>query len=469
MQGIRRTNRVEFASSNQPGRYNVLGEMRWGESPSSDWRSWSPGQDRGEEPSLEMQIGLGSGQRRAPFSCIYAEFVHKCEVYKFSGAFLSRVSGNKSLLEHRFERPNRNSRPSHLEIAMANYESDGFLCLLRYELSGGLAKKEKARGILFIRGSDQAKGNRQSVESIILRLGSHSDLLLQQPLLILNVILALLQEDAHTYSKWRQELLTMEAQLGASHDLTGLQSMGYPNVSYNFNKLNADLAGLVKRVADNKLSVVTILEHAKELQRLVVLCEKIETASDRPNPPELGQLNQDHQDESHETWQADQELQYSERYEEIQSTISRAELYIKHIKMSEEVLESLTAVLFNRIAKSDSSALKTITVITLFFLPATFVSTVFTTGIFNFHAGEDSPRVVSKYGWIYLLVCLLATILTWCAWTGWYVWGGAWLDRLRRPPQREGLSGLVTLKTEKGNVLTKLYHRGFPRCWFQAG
>jgi Mg2+ and Co2+ transporter CorA len=137
-------------------------------------------------------------------------------------------------------------------------------------------------------------------------------------------------------------------------------------------------------------------------------------------------------------------------------------VYLKHVNMTKDVLQSLTAVLFNRIDKSDSQSMKTIAVVTLLFLPATFVSSVFSTGIFDFHAGEpaDAPRVVSSYGWVYLLVCLLATVLAVLLWTFWYLWGGAWLDGLRRPEQSGGSGGFVTLKTLETSGRTRLPYLG---------
>ena len=101
--------------------------------------------------------------------------------------------------------------------------------------------------------------------------------------------------------------------------------------------------------------------------------------------------------------------------------------------MTQDVLLSLTAALYNRINKSDTRSMKTIAVVTLFFLPATFVSAIFSTGIFNFQAGENPgrERVISRYGWVYLLVTLLFTGLTLIVWTIWFIWGDKWVDTLR--------------------------------------
>ena len=68
--------------------------------------------------------------------------------------------------------------------------------------------------------------------------------------------------------------------------------------------------------------------------------------------------------------------------------------------MAQAILQSLEAVIYNRINKQDTDAMKTIAVVALAFLPATFVSAVFSTGVFDFHASDppDEPRTISKYG-----------------------------------------------------------------------
>jgi hypothetical protein len=53
-----------------------------------------------------------------------------------------------------------------------------------------------------------------------------------------------------------------------------------------------------------------------------------------------------------------QETYFSGHHEDIQATICRAELYLKHVNMTKDVLQSLTAVLFNHIDKKDSQSMK---------------------------------------------------------------------------------------------------------------
>ncbi|KAB8070122.1 hypothetical protein BDV29DRAFT_160745 [Aspergillus leporis] len=120
------------------------------------------------------------------------------------------------------------------------------------------------------------------------RVETQSKPLSRQPLLVLNVVLAFLQDGKHAYAEWRRELLKIEAQLGVPHDLAGLQSLGYFSVSYDFNKISADLAVVVKGVAEIELAVVTIMEHAKGFQRLADLSEKTEMASTKHGIAEVG-------------------------------------------------------------------------------------------------------------------------------------------------------------------------------------
>ncbi|KIW93524.1 uncharacterized protein Z519_06129 [Cladophialophora bantiana CBS 173.52] len=73
-------------------------------------------------------------------------------------------------------------------------------------------------------------------------------------------------------------------------------------------------------------------------------------------------------------------------------------------------------------SKRDSSAMKTISILTLIFLPGTFVSAIFSTTIFDFTGPDVGYGKVGKAWWIYLLCCLLLTLITVGVWAGWMVW-----------------------------------------------
>ena len=356
-------------------------------------------------------VGEGSGQISSPFSVTAQVFSRKCSEIGFSRPFLDKLVSRSSLFEYRFVFPGPTDStatalsPSHLEVAMANYENDSFFCLVRYELVD-----RKSDCLLFLKTGDHLKKNLIKAADFIPWLDNGQEILQRHPLLILNMILAFIQDRAHEFLRWRLELNDMESRLGVTREGSYLRSSGYAAIDHDFALLNADLAGIAKKVADTELSASTVHEHAKSIQRLTGICEDLQSSSNNHSVPRI----------------------FSEQREEIQSTIIRAELYLKHIKMSQDVLQSLTAVLYNRISKQDTDSMKTIAVVTLVFLPATFVSAIFSTGIFNFHATEspNNPRTVSKYGWVYLLACVLSTVLTLISWSCWYRWGRVWLEKL---------------------------------------
>lgn len=65
-------------------------------------------------------------------------------------------------------------------------------------------------------------------------------------------------------------------------------------------------------------------------------------------------------------------------------------------------------------AKRDTQTMKTITYVTLVFLPSTFVSTVFSMQIFDFNTdkGKDGHVTISNHGWVFLAVALPLTLVT---------------------------------------------------------
>ncbi|KAF7507242.1 hypothetical protein GJ744_010800 [Endocarpon pusillum] len=70
-------------------------------------------------------------------------------------------------------------------------------------------------------------------------------------------------------------------------------------------------------------------------------------------------------------------------------------------------------------SKKDSSAMKTIALLTILFLPATFVATFFSMSIFDFSPSGGSRPVMSPYMWVYwtITIALTATVLlVWRIW-----------------------------------------------------
>ena len=418
-----------------PGFDDFILDASWDDATPRPLQTWTRPQGQ------NVMVGEGAGQNSSPFSVTAQVFSHKCSEIGFSRPFLDKLVSRSALFEYRFVFPGSTDSiatalsPSHLEIAMATYENDAFFCLFRY----GLVDR-KSDCLLFLKTGNHLKKNLIEAADFIPWLDNDQEILQRHPLLILNVILVFIQDRAHDFLRWRLELNDMESRLGVTRDGSYLRSSGYAAIDHDFTLLNADLAGIVKKAADTELSASTVHEHAKSIQRLIGICEDLETPSNNNSVPRI----------------------FSVQREEIQSTIIRAELYLKHMKMTKDVLQSLTAVLYNRISKQDTDSMKTIAVVTLVFLPATFVSAIFSTGIFNFHATEspDNPRIVSRFGWVYLLACVLSTALTLISWSCWYRWGRVWLEKLNF--SRIHLEGRYSQdrKRSLNSEMRKLWRRG---------
>ncbi|PMD49385.1 uncharacterized protein K444DRAFT_622946 [Hyaloscypha bicolor E] len=87
---------------------------------------------------------------------------------------------------------------------------------------------------------------------------------------------------------------------------------------------------------------------------------------------------------------------------------------------AERRLESEITLAHNMLASSDNSIMKSITLLTMIFLPATFISVLFNTAFFSFD--KDGWTISSKF-WLYWAVVVPVTVVVLAVW--WY-WGGSY-------------------------------------------
>ncbi|PSN66492.1 hypothetical protein BS50DRAFT_589222 [Corynespora cassiicola Philippines] len=98
--------------------------------------------------------------------------------------------------------------------------------------------------------------------------------------------------------------------------------------------------------------------------------------------------------------------------------IARALIQVLHHRMVQR--DARQAYYIARAAKKDSCAMRTISVLTLIFLPVTAVSAVFSGTVFDFgNWGKDGENVASDGWWVFLVCCALCTMITIGVW---YVW-----------------------------------------------
>ncbi|KAK0622373.1 hypothetical protein B0T14DRAFT_563830 [Immersiella caudata] len=82
---------------------------------------------------------------------------------------------------------------------------------------------------------------------------------------------------------------------------------------------------------------------------------------------------------------------------------------------------------FNDLTRRDSSLIKSITIVTLLCLPASLISSIFSTTFFSF--GDDNTWQVSRKLWVYWVTAIPSTIVIVLAWGLWYTKG----DMILRP------------------------------------
>ncbi|VBB72038.1 Putative protein of unknown function [Podospora comata] len=94
---------------------------------------------------------------------------------------------------------------------------------------------------------------------------------------------------------------------------------------------------------------------------------------------------------------------------------------LKNLKLradsNRERLKNEINTAFNNLTMQDNSVLKSIALLTMVFLPATFFSSLFSTTFFNY--GDDGEWQVSGKMWIYWVTTLPATILIVILWRVW--------------------------------------------------
>ncbi|KAF2465147.1 uncharacterized protein BDR25DRAFT_346261 [Lindgomyces ingoldianus] len=83
----------------------------------------------------------------------------------------------------------------------------------------------------------------------------------------------------------------------------------------------------------------------------------------------------------------------------------------------------------------DSAVMRIIAAITIFFLPATFTATFFSTSFFDFHVGRSQP-VYSWWLWLYFLVTLILTAITMVG--TWALWKNKENEIARQFPKTKG-------------------------------
>jgi Mg2+ and Co2+ transporter CorA len=79
--------------------------------------------------------------------------------------------------------------------------------------------------------------------------------------------------------------------------------------------------------------------------------------------------------------------------------------------------------------RRDSAAMKTIAVLTIVFLPGTFVATILSMDMFQWQPDDGGPATVSRLFWVYWVITIPLTAIVLA---GWLIWTRKSVGKLRR-------------------------------------
>jgi CorA-like Mg2+ transporter protein len=144
-----------------------------------------------------------------------------------------------------------------------------------------------------------------------------------------------------------------------------------------------------------------------------------------------------------------------EEIEEILGIVSEyVEVRLHKADSLQERLANQVSGMSNIISQRDTSAMKTVAIVTMAFLPGTFVASFFAMPMLNWDAAADD-RIVSRRFWIYWIVTLPLTFLVFALW-----WAG---QKVKERNERKA-NERAALKQGNSEVVEKVVKRHvFPK------
>jgi hypothetical protein len=357
--------------------------------------------------NVEVHISSGTGQIKAPFLMTPECFAETCETLEFSPRLLAKLRGKKPFFEYTVHRTDE--RITHLEVALSSYEVDSYLVIARYDIAAN-----SIRAIVSFKSVDQVTLAPVRRSNVIGWLEAHAHLLQEQPLTLIPILLSLLQQRNHAPVRWRSYVLAAEGKLGVTRRRLFLENSGYPQISYDYELISAELASLGRDLSDTRMSASTIRLQIMTFDRIVGMFVQ-HRSSFTTSALLLAQ--------------------------EIDGVVARVDNYLIQVEASQNILGGLNNVLSNRINQHETGVLKSIAVIGLIFLPLNLVAAIFASGIVDLGNNQVliSPTVspASRYSQhnytpLFVSICLGVTLLTVFLWALWTHLGTRWFDRLHK-------------------------------------
>ncbi|KIX05297.1 uncharacterized protein Z518_06169 [Rhinocladiella mackenziei CBS 650.93] len=377
---------------------------------------------------FHILLGQGDGFHDSPLPITRENFQDLCAGWKISPKALRRRQGPENCFNYHFEEAPRNtlstaaastSTPAAPTYKFLNivlqHDIIRLFCLIRYDITA----PGSARCFITLPENEHARVTallRDYADEIFASPPALASLLLVHVSTFMNNILGGL----------RTERYRIQTRLGITNTETRswLARQGHHGEpDHRFDMLNVEIHHFRTSLynAKESLSILTYLLNAHK---------------------SVLELYTDHTDAS-------------TAFQCIKDVLLTCEQHQAQTEYSDSIAESQSSMLFNMInqrdsrlnysvaqssrqiaaaSRRDSSAMKTISILTLIFLPGTFVSAIFSTTIFNFNTDDEDAGRYGKVGsawWIYFLCCVLLTLMTVGIWAGWMVW------RLRKAAQED--------------------------------
>jgi hypothetical protein len=365
----------------------------------SVWKDWK--EDERTEiwtipGRVELELFLGSGQIRHPYTTRYEEFEARCKKIEFSVSFLRELRAKQPLYQCKFHRGKQN-KPALLELAISVYETDSIFILVRYDLTASLLK-----GLVFAKQADKLSTCPLTFSSLARFLDERRADVAADPLLLLPALLSFQQHRSHEPVRWRDSVLGLEGWLGVTRRRDHLDHQGYPGPSDRFAFLNAQQASLALDLDEAGAAARSIALVLEQVGRLARICAEVERC---PGEAEMA----------------------------IECRTVSARLYVLQVDMCAANMQTIKVALYNRMGEADNQTMKGIAVIGLVFLPTMLVASVFQAGSSNSPGSSSGGNglIASNFWSLFPSLCVGLTALVMGMWVAWERYGYRWLESLR--------------------------------------
>jgi hypothetical protein len=400
------------------------------EGPKSAGASVEPSRDsiKGEDCAIQIIAAHGWGNDDSPLSLTVEDFKKALGWLRLSPELLRRLPAFNSDVPHfwehcvtrKGEQPSNASSSSsqglnalHLAFKVDLRGCAYAMCLFRYDYD-----MRQMKGLIFecqsVRPSQIfIREHCTFVERI---LNEERLRLSESPLQLITSIFAALESRLQLdISVFCTELLKSEGLINVTKRTEHITKCGFTLGSSDDGEINA-------RLYDSLIDLGQACSRTEVLLRFCDDFEKLLRAAYAAVP--------------------NQNSEYQALLRENASTMRRLHVDKTEIAFAQTRLQSKFAILHNLIShhhsqlnaniamacKSNSRAMRSISFLSLIFLPTTFVSAMFSTTVFNFQAWPNDAnvtgdggtgQVVSPAWWIYMVCCILLTAVT----SGiWYLW-----------------------------------------------